>query len=175
MGNILIARSIPTIAAALVITFSRNHAAEVGLVVFVAFGLIVAPIIFLESLYVGLEKTVKNSIAVQAIATAVAAAIAAATIGEGLGAFVLVISIWAAISAATELYAGYKCTEKTISRELLALGGITALLAIVVAAIPMNDVYVVGIFGAYAAILGVFLVIAGISLRLDSRTNKGTS
>lgn len=171
MGNVLIARAIPTLIAALVITFSRNHAAEVGLVVFVGFGLIVAPIVLLGSFYVDVEKVVKNSMAIQAIATAVAAAIAAATVGEGLGALVLVISIWAAITGAAELYAGYRCSEKAISRELLAIGGITALLAIVVAAIPMNDVYVVGIFGAYAAILGVFQIIAGISLR-SSFTHK---
>jgi hypothetical protein len=41
----------------------------------------------------------------------------------------------------------------------------------------MNDVYAVGIFGAYAAIVGVYQVIAGISLRTDatSSTRKVSS
>jgi uncharacterized membrane protein HdeD (DUF308 family) len=32
----------------------------------------------------------------------------------------------------------------------------------------MNDVYAVGFFGAYLAIIGIFQIIAGVSLRADS-------
>jgi uncharacterized membrane protein HdeD (DUF308 family) len=86
------------------------------------------------------------------------------------------MSTWAAISAAMELYAGYRSTDKALSREWLSMGVLTAVLAIVMAVVPMDEVYAVGIFGAYAAILGVFQVIAGISLRTDARhTNEVSS
>ena len=169
MGNVLIARSVPAIIAALVITFSANHAAIIGLAVFVGFGLITAPIELLSIPYVGFESVVKTMVGIQAITTAVSAAIAAATITEGLSALVIVMGTWAAVTAATELYAGYRLNDKTISRELLIIGAFTALLAIVILAIPVNEVYAVGIFGAYAAILGVFQAIAGFSLRFDVR------
>ena len=82
-------------------------------------------------------------------------------------ALVLVLSIWAALTAALELYAGYRHTNRAVSREWLTSGAFTALLAIIVALFPVNDVYAVGLFGAYGAILGVYLVIAGLSLRSD--------
>lgn len=169
MGNVLIARSVPAIIAALVITFSANHAAIIGLAVFVGFALITAPIELLSIPYVGFESVVKTMVGIQAITTAVSAAVAAATITEGLSALVTVMGIWAAVTAATELYAGYRLSDRTISRELLIIGAFTALLAIVMLAIPVNEVYAVGIFGAYAAILGVFQAIAGFSLRFDFR------
>jgi hypothetical protein len=78
-----------------------------------------------------------------------------------------VLSIWAAVTAALELYAGYRHRDRAIAREWLTAGAFTALLAIVVGAFQVNDVYAVGLFGAYGAILGVYLVIAGISLRSD--------
>ena len=97
-----------------------------------------------------------------------AAATAAASLNGGLPALILVISIWAALTAALELYAGYREQNRTVAKEWLTIGAFTAVLAIIEAAVPLNDVYAVGLFGAYAAMVGVFQVIAGISLRTDS-------
>ena len=168
LGNALILRAIPTLIAALVITFSRNHAPAVGLAVFVGFGFLLAAVMLFTVMSVPLEGLNKKLFGAHAIVTAVSAAIAAVSLNGGLPALILVISIWAALTAALELYAGYREQNKAVAKEWLTIGGFTAVLAIIEAAVPLNDVYAVGLFGAYAAMVGVFQVIAGISLRTDS-------
>ena len=170
VGNALILRSIPALVAAVVITFSRNHAAVVGLTVFVGFSFLLASTLIFTVMSVPLEGLNRKLVGIQAIATVVAAAIASATLTGGLPALLLVLSIWAGITAALELYAGYRESNRTVAKEWLTIGGFTAILAIIEAVVPMNDVYAVGIFGAYAAIVGVYQVIAGISLRSDAQS-----
>lgn len=171
VGNALILRAIPTLLAAVVITFSRNHAAVVGLTVFVGFAFLLAATLMFTIMSVPLEGLNRTLVGIQSIATVVAAAVAAATLNGGLPALLLVVSIWAGISAALELYAGYRESNRTVAKEWLTIGGFTAILAIIEAVVPMNDVYAVGIFGAYAAIVGVYQVIAGISLRSDAQSS----
>lgn len=177
VGNALILRSIPALIAAVVITFSRNHAAVVGLSVFVGFAFLIASVLVFTIMSIPLDGLNRTLVGVQAITTVVSAAIASATLTAGLPALLLVVSIWAGITAALELYAGYRETNRTVAKEWLTIGGFTAILAIIEAVVPMNDVYAVGIFGAYAAIVGVYQVIAGISLRTDatSSTRKVSS
>ena len=165
LGNAFIARAIPTLIAAGVVTFSGDHGAVIGLVVFVGFAFLVSPVFLITIAMVPLTGVARTTTGIQAIATITAGAIAAATLTGGLPTLIVVISMWAAVTAAVELYAGYRATDRVVAREWLTLGGFTALLAIVIAVIPMNDVYAVGIFGAYATITGLFLVIAGLSLR----------
>jgi uncharacterized membrane protein HdeD (DUF308 family) len=172
LGTALILRAIPTLIAAIVITFSRNHAPVIGLAVFVGFGLLLAAVMLFTVMSVPLEGLNRTLFGIHAIATAVAAAIAAASLNGGLPALLLVISIWAAVTAALELYAGYREENRAVAKEWLTIGAFTAVLAIIEAVVPMNDVYAVGIFGAYAAMVGVFQVIAGVSLRTDSSAQK---
>jgi uncharacterized membrane protein HdeD (DUF308 family) len=175
LGNALILRAIPTLIAAVVITFSRNHAAVVGLTVFVAFAFLLASTLMFTIMSVPLEGLNRTLFGIQSIATVIAAAVAGATLTGGLPALLVVLSIWAGISAALELYAGYRESNRTVAKEWLAIGGFTAILAIIEAVVPMNDVYAVGIFGAYAAIVGVYQVIAGISLRSDATSTRKVS
>lgn len=168
MGTALILRAFPALAAAAIITFSRNHAPVVGLAVFVGFAFLLASVLIFTIAAVPLEGVSRTMVGIQALSSVIAAAIAAVTINSGLTALILVMSIWAGVTGLAELYAGYRSTDKALSREWLTLGGFTALLAIVYAAIPMNDVYAVGLFGAYLAIIGIFQIIAGVSLRADS-------
>lgn len=180
MGTALILRALPALAGAIIITFSRNHAPIVGLAVFVGYAFLIAGVLIFTIAAVPLEGVSRTMVGIQAISTGIAAAVAAVTINSGLTALILVMSIWAGVTGLAELYAGYRSTDKAVSREWLTLGGFTALLAIVYAVIPMNDVYAVGIFGAYLAIIGIFQIIAGISLRADSsqtapKTNEVSS
>lgn len=168
VGNALILRAIPTLVAAIIITFTRNHAAVVGLTVFVGFAFLLASTLLFTIMSVPLEGLNRTLVGIQAISTVIAAAIASATLTGGLPAFLLVLSMWAGITAVLELYAGYRESNRTVAKEWLTIGGFTAILAIIEAVVPMNDVYAVGIFGAYAAVVGVYQVIAGISLRTET-------
>ena len=175
VGNALILRAIPTLIAAVIITFTRNHAAVVGLTVFVGFAFLLASTLMFTIMSVPLVGLNRTLIGIQSIATVVAAAVAAATLTGGLPVFLVVLSIWAGISAVLELYAGYRERNRTVAKEWLTIGGFTAILAIIEAVVPMNDVYAVGIFGAYLAIVGVYQVIAGISLRSESTSTSKVS
>lgn len=170
LGTSLILRAIPALLAAVFITFSRDHSSVVGQSIFVGFAFLLASALMFTVIVVPLEGLNKTLVGIQSIATVVAAAIASMTVTGGLPALVAVLSIWAGITAALELYAGYRESNRVVAKEWLTIGGFTAILAIIETVVPMNDVYAVGIFGAYAAIIGVYQVIAGISLRTDAST-----
>ena len=167
LGTSLLWRAAPVLVAAAIITFSRNHSTVVGLSVFAGFAIVAAVVMLLSVVRVPLTGSDRIIFGIQAVVTFITGVIAAINLGGGLSALVLVLSTWAAVTAALELYAGYRQTDRAISREWLTIGAFTALLAIIVALFPVNDVYAVGLFGAYGAILGVYLVIAGLSLRND--------
>ena len=82
VGNALILRAIPTLLAAVVITFSRNHAAVVGLSVFVGFAFLLASTLMFTIMSVPLEGLNRTLVGIQSITTVVAAAVAAAA-GHG--------------------------------------------------------------------------------------------
>ncbi|MBK5237689.1 MAG: hypothetical protein JJE28_01105 [Actinomycetales bacterium] len=164
-------RAVPAIVAAAIITFSRNHSAVVGLSVFGGYAIVASVVLFVAISRIPLTGSDRIFFGVQAVVTWTSGIIALFNLGGGLSALVLVLSIWAALTAALELYAGYRHSDRAIAREWLTVGAFTAILAIIVALFPINDVYAVGLFGAYGAILGVYLVIAGLSLRSDGSTS----
>ena len=172
LGTTFILRAVPTLIAACVITFSGNHGPVLGLVVFLAFAFLVAPTLLMSIVIVPLTGVSRTMVGIQSISTIAAGAVAAATLTGGLTALTLTMTVWAAITGAVELYAGLRSTDRAAGREWLVLGGFTAILAIVEGVLPLNDVYAVGIFGAYAIIVGLFLVIAGISLRAGDSTRS---
>jgi uncharacterized membrane protein HdeD (DUF308 family) len=159
----LLARALPALVAAAVITFSANHAVIVGQLVFMIFAFVLAPVFIWAAFANGFVSRVLVTYVVSAVVSIAAAAITAITIGNGLAAFTLTLGIWAAVTGALELFAGWTTKAKEQSREMLLLGGLTAALGLVEAVVPLNDVYAVGLFGAYAAIVAVFAAIAGFS------------
>lgn len=175
LGTSLLWRAIPALLAAVIITFSRNHSPLIGLSVFAGFAIVASVIMFVSVARVPLSGSDRILFGIQAVVTLTSGIIALCALGGGLSALVLVLSIWAALTAALELYAGYRHSDRAISREWLTVGAFTAILAIIVALFPVNDVYAVGLFGAYGAILGVYLVIAGISLRSDEPASARTT
>lgn len=167
LGTSLLWRAAPALVAAIVITFSRNHAAAVGLSVFAGFAIVSSVILVVAIARVPLNGSDRILFGIQAVVTAVTGAIALVSLGGGLSALVLILSVWAGLTGALELYAGYRQADRAMSREWMTTGTFTAILAIIMAVVPVNDVYAVGLFGAYGAILGVYVVIAGVSLRSD--------
>ncbi len=167
LGTAFLWRALPAIVAALVITFSRNHSPLIGLSVFAGYAIVASVILFVSIARVPLTGSDRIFFGIIAVVTWTSGVIALFTLGGGLSALVLVLSVWAALTAALELYAGYRHTDRAVAREWLTVGAFTAILALAVTLFPVNDVYAVGLFGAYGAILGVYLVIAGISLRSD--------
>jgi len=166
---------------AVIITFSADHSPALGLTTFGTFGILAGAVISAAALRSarGIPRTL---FFVQGVATVLVGIAALAVAGGGLPFFVLLLSAWAVVTGFIELYLGIRGrkTERA-ARDWIFIGALTVILAIVVLVIPPDfvqtftvdgaereltaSVIVVGTLGAYWAILGVYLVIAGLSLK----------
>ncbi|QYH34898.1 hypothetical protein [Salinibacterium sp. M195] len=184
-----LARAIPALALAAVITFSADHSARLGLVTLASFTLVAGAVIMTASVLSPHRGVARNLTITQGgvtLATAIAAFVATS---GGQAYFVFLLTAFAAITGFIELYLGLRSRGRdALSRDWVFAGALTALLALVVLLVPPGfsqqftgpdgidreltaSVVVVGLLGAYWAILGVYLVIAALSLKW-SRTDR---
>ena len=73
---------------------------------------------------------------------------------------------WAGVTALVAIVMAWTQTDRSLTRDFVALGVMAALLAIIEVTVPLSDIYAVGISGAYLAIFAVYVIIAGVSVRL---------
>ena len=85
------------------------------------------------------------------------------------------MSVWAAVTAILELVTGLRSRGEAPAKDWIAMGGLTAILALAFLLLPLTDLVAVGLFGAYGAVLGIYLVIAGLSLRWGTQPNAPTA
>ncbi|TQL46573.1 hypothetical protein FB562_2097 [Homoserinimonas aerilata] len=173
-------RAVPALGAGLAITFMQDHSATVGSLVFGIFALASGVVLAAfggRALAPGATRTV---IIIQGIVTAMLGG-AGITFGTGAGVtpgglseFLLLLTVFAAITGFLELYAGLRSRDSAIGRDWLTVGGFTAIAALVFLIIPPDPILATGLFGAYAVLVGVYHVIAGLSLRwAQTSTKKG--
>jgi uncharacterized membrane protein HdeD (DUF308 family) len=160
-----VVRGLLALVPAAVITFSPNHSPELGLLVFgtwaIASGLVVGAL----TLRLMDDRGIRSLFLVTAIAT-VAAGLLAVTVPGGLPFLLYLVSVWAAVTGFVELYAGLRARGRTsAARDWIAAGAFTAVLALVFLLLPPDPVTAVGLLGGYFVILGVYLVIGGLSLK----------
>ena len=100
-----------------------------------------------------------------------AGVLALALSGSGLGLYLFVVSVWAALTGFLELYSGLRrrCKDSA-ARDWIITGGLTALLALGFLLISADAIFAIGLFGAWAVVVGVFQAIGGVSLRGAART-----
>ena len=98
--------------------------------------------------------------------TVVAGLLALTVPGGGLPFLLYLVSVWAAVTGFVELFAGLRARGKVAAaRDWIAVGALTALLAIVFLLLPPDAVTAVGLLGGYLVIVGVYLIIGGFSLK----------
>jgi peptidoglycan/LPS O-acetylase OafA/YrhL len=106
---------------------------------------------------------------------AVLAAIAAVATGGSLPLLLLLVGGFAVLAGALELVWGLRHrVVSPLARDAITVGGGTLALAIVLALVA-DPVSAVGFFGAYAVILGIFLLIAGLSLKWSTPMKEGAA
>lgn len=177
-----VARAVPALVLAVVITFSPDHSAPLGLITFGIFGVVAGAVLTAAALRAP-KGVVRTSTLAQGIVTVLAGVAALAVPAGGLPYFVFVLTSFAAISGFIELYLGLRSSgRRRASRDWIFAGSLTALLALAVLLVPPGfsqaftgpdgvareltaSIVIVGLLGAYWAILGVYLVIAGLSLK----------
>lgn len=184
-----LARAVPAIALAAVVTFSADHSAPLGLTTFGIFGVVAGAILTASALRLAARGVVRTITFVQGLVTVAAGIAALAVTGGGLPYLVFLLTAFAAITGFLELYLGLRARGRERSaRDWVFVGALTALLAVVVLLVPPGfeqtftgpdqvereltaSVIVVGLLGAYWAILGVYLVIAALSLKWTAEPN----
>lgn len=181
-----LARAAVAAAAALAVTFSADHSAPLGYLLFGLFAVVTAVIIGVAAVVEVGPRVSRTFHLVQGGVMLVTGAIAVLLPGGGLAFLIFLVALFAIVSGFIELYLGLRSRRRDPAwRDAIFLGALTVALAVVVLLVPPGysqaftgpdgvprhltaSVIVVGVLGAYWAICAVYLVIAGLSLRWSS-------
>lgn len=175
--GVSILRAVPSAVVALVITFSADHSTTLGFVGVGAWALATAIVLA----YGAMRGLLPRSVFVAHAALLAAGGVAALVFStQPVAVLLFLVGTLLGVTGALELVGGIVLRRSAEARDRIFIGGVTALTAIAVLLIPADynqvisipdkvvppltaSVIVVGLFGAYCAILAVYLVIAGLS------------
>jgi uncharacterized membrane protein HdeD (DUF308 family) len=184
----VLVRALPAIVVAVVITFSADHSSALGFVGFGALALVSGVAVLVGGLTALRGSRERWFVVAQGAIGVAAGALSLAVTGAGLPLLIFLISAWGALTGFIELYSGLRSRGRNDSaRDWIFSGALTVLFAVVALLIPSDftqpfagpdgvdraltaSIVLVGIIGAYGAILGVYLVIAGLSLKWADRS-----
>jgi uncharacterized membrane protein HdeD (DUF308 family) len=166
------ARAFAALVLAAVITFTRDtHTAEFGLIAFGVFAVVDGLVVAALSAVFAPRGVTRILFVVQGVIGVVAGILALALMGSGLGLFLYLVTVWAALTGCLELYSALRSRGKdAAARDWLVTGALTALLALAFVFIPADAVLAIGLLGAWAVVVGVFQAIGAASLRTASRS-----
>ncbi|MFS0713260.1 acyl-CoA synthetase [Microbacterium sp. 2P01SA-2] len=183
--HVQLARALFAAVAAVMITFSPDHSAPVGMSVFSGFATATAIVFFVGAWLTSPSGRRALPIVLGAVTLIAAIVAGIPPLRTPVGFFVVVIS-WAAVTGVIELVGGIRGRRSgaPAARDEVLIGAVTLLL--VVGLLLVNPAYRldyvieeagaftltgitigVGLFGGYAAIVAVFLGIAGFSPRRE--------
>jgi uncharacterized membrane protein HdeD (DUF308 family) len=181
--RVLLARAIPALALAALTTFTAGHSASFGLLAFGAYAVISGAAAGALTAVSVQDGRTRSLFLTQAAITFAVGIIAILANSAGLLFYLYLVSVWAAVTGFLELYAGLSARRRhPAARDWLIVGALTAALAIVFLVVPPDyaqsfraeggvegvvtaSVFGVGMLGAYGAVLGVFLIIAALSMK----------
>jgi len=175
--------------AALMVTFSSDHSAAVGLAVFSGFAIVTGFVLALGAWLVA-EPGHRWPYVLLAVIDGLAGMVAGVPLWRTEDMFFVVVISWAVLSGVVEIIVGLRGRRANdpLARDQLLIGGLGILLAAALLLIPAgfsSDYTVddagtfqltgiilgVGMLGGYAALVAVFLGIAGFTpLRDDAQT-----
>lgn len=173
-------RALPAVALAVVITFSADHSAPLGLLTFGIFGVLAGAVIIVFA-FRAEAGAVRMLQLIQGGLTAAAGLGALGAMSGGLPFLIFLVSGWAVVTGFIELYLGIRTRRASaLARDHIFVGALTVVLAVVILLIPASfsqtftgpdgverqltaSIIIVGLLGAYWAIIGVFLIIAAFS------------
>ncbi|MFJ2551972.1 acyl-CoA synthetase [Microbacterium sp. NPDC087591] len=181
--HIQLLRALIAAAAALMITFSSDHSAPVGLAVFSGF-VFVTSLVQILAAWLVLPAGARWSSILQAAFGLIAGMVTGIPMWRTDDLFFIVVVTWALLTGGIELLAGIRArrTSDPLARDAITVGAFGILLAGALLLIPAGFlqeytidkagtfllsgiILGVGLFGGYAAIVAVFLGIAGLTPR----------
>lgn len=176
LGTVQLGRALMAAVAAVMITFSPDHSAAVGLSVFGGFAIVTSLVLIVAAIVVHRAGRRWPAVLMGAITLVLGMAASIPAWRTDALFFVLVIT-WAASTGLVELIWGIRSRGQEGARDAITIGALGLLLALLLLVIPVGFVqnYAVegqafsltgiiigvGLFGGYAAIVAVFLGIAG--------------
>jgi uncharacterized membrane protein HdeD (DUF308 family) len=178
--SLTVLRALPAAVVALVITFSADHSAFLGLLALGGFAVVTGALLVAGALRGAYPR---GSFLLQGAILVVGGIVALALNGAGLVTLLVLTSTLLGVTGIIELVAGLRARGHLAhARDFIFVGGFSALFAAAVLLVPVDfvdvitipgkevppltaSIMVVGLFGAYAAIVAVYLVIAGLSLK----------
>lgn len=185
--HLQLARALFAAIAAIMVTFSGDHSAAVGLAVFSGFA-IATGLVQLIAAWLVYPAGQRGVPILLGVLTGLAGMIAGIGAWRTTTMFFAVVIAWAAVTGLVELVAGVRARRRADAvdpaRDAITIGAITLALAAGTAFVRADYVLnyfvegagelsltgiviAVGIFGGYAAIVAVFLGIAGFSPRRE--------
>lgn len=171
-------RAVPAIIVGLVITFTADHSPALGLTMLSVFGITSAVVLIITAVRMDAREPARPLHLGLGIIAGVAGALALLvllTLGGGLALLLLLVGGYAVLAGALELVWGIRHRGRNpLARDAVVIGVGTLALAIVLALVG-DPVSAVGFFGAYAVVLGVFLLIAGFSLKWSTPVKESSA
>lgn len=182
--HVQLARAFFAALAAVMVTFSSDHSAAVGGSVFSGFALASA-LVFALSAWLVYGSGQRATPLLLAVVTGIAGLAASIGVWRTATFFLVLVIAWAVLSGAIEIIGAVRdrrAGHAAFARDGLTVGVITLLLAVALLFTRADFSYdysiegagtftltgitiAVGIFGGYAAIVAVYLAIAGFSPR----------
>jgi len=161
-----VVRAVIALIPAIGITFTANHTPAMGLLVFGGFALASGLAVGILSWFNLAGRGARVSFVTQGVVGIVVGVLALLTHSSGIGYFLYLVSLWAVVTGFLELSSGIRMRRRSpAARDWMIVGGATVLLAVVFLLLPADPVAAVGLLGAYLVVLGVYLGIAGLSLK----------
>lgn len=172
-----ILRAVPAVGAGLAITFTADHSPTVGIAMLAVFGLGTAVVLLATGMRLVRTEPLRGlhiALGIIAVAAGVLATAALLSGAAGLPMFLLLVGGYAVLAGALEFVWGLRHRGRDgFARDALAIGTGTLALALVLAFVG-DPVSAVGFFGAYAVIIGVYLIIAGFSLKWSAPVTESS-
>jgi uncharacterized membrane protein HdeD (DUF308 family) len=165
-----VVRAIPAAIIGLYVTFSADHSARLGLLLVGAFALASGLLLVVFSSRLA-DRVVRGDFRVQGGIGALLGAAALVFNAGGIGLLLFLLPAYFAITGFLELYSGLRLRRSAgPAHDWLVVGAFTAVCALVFLLIPGSSVLAVGLFGVYAILLSVYLVIGGLSLKWGTQS-----
>ena len=176
-------RAVPLLGLAAAITFNPDHSPQVGLLTFGAAAVVGGAVLAVGSALRLADRSSRTIAVLQGVVGAVIGALCLVFSHGQLPVLVAFVTAWAVITGVLELLTGLRRRRRSpLARDWTSVGVLTLVLAVVYLVVPpdysqqlggieqiegelTSSTVLVGILGAYGALVGVFLVIAGLSLK----------
>lgn len=180
-------RAVVALALAVGLAFTADHSPAVGAVAFGVFGILSGAVVAVGGRRWLNPGGTRILTVVQGVVTVLTGIAALALGGFGFTALLAVVTVFAVVTGSLELVAGLRSRASgAIARDRIFVGAATLALALAVLLVPADlqepftgpdgvarvlsaSVVVVGLIGAYGAIIGVYLAIGGLSLKWSAQ------